>query len=280
MLVVALLGASAVVLPALAGSETVPAIEAVNSPGYYGEQHHSWSPATATVSPGGVLTLSNPSSEVKHGVEWTGGPSTPSCSGVPVGSSGTSWHGECTFAQPGTYTFRCTVHPTEMIGAITVNADGTTTPLPTTTTTQSSGTSGGSTLTSQAPSATPGPQVTSGAVGSPLAGTAAEALRLTPSQHSRSVRGSLRVSPAGAGGRLEVDLLAKGASLARASQVTVGRIVRFALLPGTVSFSAPLNAKAKRALRVHRRLALTVRLLLTPPQGPVVTLLRAVVLHA
>src|SRR5439155_10352774 len=66
--VLTLLGASVVILPAVAGSETSPTITAENIGGYYGEEHR-WSPAQATVAPGGAVTLRNPT-EVKHGVRW------------------------------------------------------------------------------------------------------------------------------------------------------------------------------------------------------------------
>jgi plastocyanin len=120
------LAVGSVLLPAVAVSETTPTIEAVNSSGYYGEQHHSWSPSVATVGAGGAVTFADNSSEVEHGLEWTGpsGQPTPTCTGVPVDSSGTNWRGQCTFSQPGTYTFRCTVHPTEMTGTITVRTSG------------------------------------------------------------------------------------------------------------------------------------------------------------
>ena len=61
-------------------------------------------------------------------------------------------------------------------------------------------------------------------------------MKLPASQHGRSVRGSVKVSQAGAGGRLEVDLLAKGASLADAghgAKLPVGRLVHAALTAGT-----------------------------------------------
>jgi plastocyanin len=280
------LGAAVVVLPAVAGSETNPTITAVNSGGgYYGEQH-AWSPARATVSAGGVVTLSNPTT-VAHGVEWRpGAPAMPSCTGgIPVGAtpaaSGANWSGTCTFAKPGTYTFYCTVHGPEMTGTITVNANGTTT---TTTTTQPPSPGGGSTTTPTTSSeygsgTTPG---SSGSSGSPLAGSASQAVKLAASQHGKSVSGSLKVSHAGAGARLEVDLLAKSGSLATAghsAQVRVGRLVRSPLRAGKVSFTVPLSAKAKRALGRHRRLALTVKIRLTPTRGSAVTITRSVVLH-
>src|SRR5207302_3689665 len=103
------------------------------------------------------------------------------------------------------YTFYCTVHGAEMSGSITVNSNGTTTattstPPPTTGSTTSSGGSGGiQPGSSKAPSG-------AGAPGSPLAGSAASAVKLAPTQRGSSVRGSVEVSAAGAGGLLTVEL--------------------------------------------------------------------------
>ena len=221
---------------------------------------------------GGTVTISNPS-EVKHGVYWVGGPATPECSGIPVGSteaaSGTKWSGSCRFARAGVYTFYCTVHKAAMTGRITVNAEGATT-LTTTTQSSPSGTPttpvGGET----APGVTP-PPVT--AHGSPLSGGAAKAIKLTTNSRGGRVHGSIVVSQAGARGRLEVDLLARGG-------VLVGRFVRSSLPSGTVSFSVALDAKARRALAHRGHLALSVRLVLTPLAGLPVRIVRGVVLHA
>src|SRR5437899_7767688 len=77
-------------VPAVAGSETTPTIEAVNKPvsgGLYAEENHAWSPERVAVSPGAAVAFRNPST-VAHGVHWISGPATPSCTGsVPVGSS-------------------------------------------------------------------------------------------------------------------------------------------------------------------------------------------------
>ena len=97
------------------------------------------------------------------------------------------------------------------------------------------------------------------------------------------MHGSIKVSQAGSGGRLEVGLFAAGASLAKAGhskQVRVGRLVRSSLKAGSVSFSVPLSAKGKAALRRHRRLALTVKITLTPLHGAAVTVTRGVVVRA
>jgi hypothetical protein len=97
------------------------------------------------------------------------------------------------------------------------------------------------------------------------------------------VRGSLDISPAGAGGRLEVELLAKGASLAKtrhASSVRVGRLVRTSVSAGNVSFSVALTAAGKRALTRKHRLSLTVKIVVTPTRGTPLSITRSVVLRS
>jgi plastocyanin len=277
LLLACMLGIALAVAPAIASSETGPAIEAANSSaGIYSSETHAWAPTQVTVSEGGVVTLSNPT-EVPHGVEWRGGPETPTCaSGVPVGNSptasGRKWTGTCRFSKPGIYTFYCTVHGPEMTGTVTVSANGTTTtsmtmptaPAPTPTT----------------PAGETGSETPSG---SPLAGSASTAIKLPHSQHGRSVEGSLELSQAGSGGRLEVALYATRASLAGAgnrTRVRVGRLSRPSLKAGLVSFTVPLTARARSALRHHRRLALTVQIVLTPTHGAAVKVTRAVVEQA
>jgi plastocyanin len=271
---VLLLGVATALLPAIASSETTPTVEAVNTAGsgLYAEEHHSWSPSQVSVGAGGVITFSN-SSEVPHGIEWRSA-LKPTCEEgagkVPVGTSpaasGTKWSGTCTFSQAGTYTFWCTVHGPEMTGTVTVNPNGTTT---TTMTTVPS-------VPSTPTGTTPSPKVE--APSSPLVG----APSLRASQHGTSVRGSLDISQAGAGARLEVDLLANSAALAKAkhsARVLVGRIARSSLAAGPQSFSVQLSAKARRALKRRHRLALTVKIVLTPPHGEPTTFTRSVVEH-
>jgi hypothetical protein len=228
------------------------------------------------------VTLSNHTA-VEHGVHWVAGPETPACSGIPVGTTsatkGANWSGTCTFAKPGTYTFYCTVHGPEMTGTITVNASGgTTVEMPSMPSTggpsPSTGTGGGS--------HPGGPGSSGGGGGSPLAGGSA-ALKLASGQHGPSVHGSIDVSSVGAGDRLEVALLASGASLAkvhRPSSVRVGRYVRSSVRAGVVSFAVPLTARGRSALHRRGRLALTVRIVLTQAAGAPVTVTRSLVLHA
>jgi plastocyanin len=266
VLLVALLGVATAVLPAIASSETSPSITAHDEPGPYGYGAHSWMPSTATVGSGGVVSFANPSSEVPHGLKFTGGPGTPSCAGIPAAANTEAgelnWHGECTFSTPGTYTFICTVHPGEMKGTIVVNANGTTT----------------TTTTPTTPTTTTPTTPVEPSSGSPLLGSPT----IRSSQHGGVVKGSLAISKSGAGDRLEIDVFAKSASLAKAGRsmrVRVGRLVRGSAPAGKLSFAVKLDAKARRALKRHRRLALTVKITLTPFYGEPTTLTRSVVEH-
>jgi len=289
MLVAALvaLGGSAVILPAVAGSETSPTVTAVNSTGIYAEQVHSWSPSRVSVGEGGSVTFSNPTT-VPHGVDWISSPATPVCSGgVPVGTSeaasGTEWSGNCTFTAPGTYTFYCTVHKAAMSGTITVSAAAVAESPPTTTSpsTPVGSTGSGADGGSSQPGTTSGGG-SSGVGGSPFAGGAAKALRLSSAQRGDAVRGSLAVSAAGAGGILQVDVLAKAGSLAgarHAGSVRVGKLERGSLAAGTADFRVPLSARARRTLARRGRLALTVEITLRPIGGGAAKIERGVVLR-
>jgi hypothetical protein len=226
-----------------------------------------------TIATGGEVKFADDATAAA--VVWMG--SAPACSGVPT-SAMTKWEGVCKFEQPGTYKFESStlfneggsLDYTKYEVVVEGAATGTT---PTTTSTTTAPT----TTTTTAPTTPSEPSF-----GSPLAG-GPRALELAGSQHGSTVHGSIKVSQAGSGGRLEVGLLAAGASLAKAghpAQVRVGRLVRSSLKVGNVSFSVPLNAKGKAALRRHRRLALTVKITLTPLHGAAVTVTRLVVVHA
>jgi plastocyanin len=264
------------------GAESTPTVTAINEPtgGVYNEERHSWSPAAVTVNPGSTVAFTNPGA-VPHGIEWINPPSSPTCSsGVPVGNTqaaaGSNWSGTCTFAQNGLYTFYCTVHGAAMQGRVVVTQGQITISQ---TTTQSSSTAGGTTTTTTTSGALPIESLP----GSPLVGSAATAVKLATVQHGKLVHGSVDVAAGGVGGKLEVELLANKAVLASAghtSQTRVGRLLHSSLTAGIVSFKVPLSAKARRALSKRRRLALTVKLVLTPKQGAAVTVTRHIVLHA
>jgi plastocyanin len=260
---VALLGAAVAILPGVAASESLP-VEAADEGIYY----HHWSNSVQTVLAGDTVKFANPYTTESHGLKFTGGPATPSCSGIPAaaGEAGgaPNWHGECSFATAGTYTFICTVHPTEMKGTITVDANGTTT----TTTTPTPG----PTPTATTPS--PTPTRTSPLSSAPLVGAR---------QHGGVVRGTLTIDSTGAGDELAIDVLARAASLAAVrhghSSVRVGGLVRSSVAAGRLPFSIRLNVRARRALARRHRLVLSVRIVLTPVYGEPTTIVRQVVEH-
>jgi hypothetical protein len=203
------------------------------------------------------VTFKNPSGSVLHGVAWTGGPEAPKCTGVPVDEFKYSWSGSCTFTQAGAYPFKCTVHPS-MTGKITVASSG----------------------TNPNPSPQPG---SPGLPGSQSGGPALQALNIAKGQRGSSVKGSLTVSGAGAGGKLQIDLFATRAMLFGAGhpgKMRVGRLTRSSLSMGHLSFKVALTSVARRALNRVERLPLQVKVALTPFQGESLRRVRAVILHA
>lgn len=260
--VVATLGAVTVVLPALASSEP-PTITAYSYE-YLGSEVRYWTPESATVVEGGSVSFTNPYASTPHGLEFTAGPGKPVCTGLPKGAEektgAVSWTASCTFSAAGTYSFICTVHPTAMKGTITVGPPGTTTTTTTTTTPPATGTgtSGGS---------TPPPAPGTGPVSLFVGG--GSAIKLTAPRHATNVHGSVTIAPTAAGGTLEIDLLARRGALAArtAATVRVGQLLRYYVAAGPQSFTIKLSSRAKRALRAHGRLALTVRFTMTPPGG-------------
>ncbi|HEY5285563.1 MAG TPA: hypothetical protein VIJ50_00485 [Solirubrobacteraceae bacterium] len=277
----ALLGAAVAVLPALAASPSEAKLEVnencvqLNWPCWTTEGSASRpQPALkVTIVAGGTVTF------VDHGKEaniaWTG--ATPTCEpAVPVAPEApkTGWEGKCTFATPGTYSFESstmfrektlytTIDYTKY--EIVVEASTNTTTNPTT----------GTATTPTTTSAPASPE-------SPLADLESGAVKVAKSQRGGSVKGSLEVSKAGGGDRLEVDLIATTASLAKAGHTTqvVGRFVSASVGAGQRSFSVKLNTKARRALERHHRLVLKVKIVLTPAGGEALTITRSVTLHA
>jgi plastocyanin len=271
LLLAAALGCAVAVVPAIASTEASPTVSGLES--------IMWSPAQVTVAGGGTVNFQNSSGSVPHGVVWeTGDPETPACNGVPIDEGQTNWKGSCTFAKAGTYRYYCSVHGMAMSGTIVVGSPATTpTPPPTTATP----TTPGGTPTTPPPTST-GEAPPKVGTASPFVGSTAKAIRLARAQHGKSVRGSIQLSPAGAGARLEVELLTNSTALAptkRPQPVRVGRLVRSALQPGRSAFSAHLSRQGRAALHRRGHLLLTVRLTLTPAHGAVVSVTRIVVVH-
>jgi len=210
----------------------------------------AWKPSGVTVAAGGTVAFRNPGAVTPHGVHWTGGPGKPSCSGVPVDASGTSWSGACTFVQAGTYPFVCTVHPEEMKGTITVAS--------------------GETPAPPMPGPGPPPAVSEG----PLV----ETLRLAGRQHGRAIHGSIAVSSAAVGGRLKAELRASRAALGAHGKgmARVGTVSRSIANAGQLPFAVRLRPTAQRTLQRRGSLSLIVNIIIRPPSGPAATMTRRV----
>lgn len=129
----------------------------------------------------------------------------------------------------------------------------------------------------------PAPSALPAQPGEELSPILAGSFELKASAHGAFVRGSIGVLTFGAGGRLEVDLVVPATSLGRTGrpkQVVVGRLVRGSVAAGRSSFSLALDARGKRALRRRHRLAVTVRVTLTPPGGHATVITKRLVLRA
>jgi hypothetical protein len=282
---VALLGAVLAVLPAVAAVPSETKLEVnencveSNWPCWTiaGSGSRPKPASRIAIATGGEVKFAD-NANTAAAVVWTG--SVPACSGVPA-SAMTKWEGMCKFEQPGTYKFESStlfnggpsLNYTKYEVVAESGSTGTTSTTMTTTTTTTA-----PTTTTTTASTMPGET----SHGSPSPGGSRK-LELVGSQHGSTVYGSLELSQADSGGRLEVGLYAAGASLAKvghSKRVRVGRLVRSSLKAGSVSFSVPLNVRGKAALRRHGRLALTVKVIFTPRHGAAVTITRVVVLHA
>jgi plastocyanin len=163
-----------------------------------------------------------------------------------------NWSGECRIDTPGEYAFACSAH-VNMTGTIEVVAAATPTPPATAT-------------PGASPTPAPGPGPSGGTKETQT--TLTGAVAIARSQKGTRVRGSVRVKLAGS--RLEVSLWAprKAVSGGKSGRlVRIGRQTKASTPAGKVSFAVGTDAKAKSALRRHRRLSVTVSVALTPPGG-------------
>jgi plastocyanin len=205
--------------------------------------------SSLTVVSGGTVTFSYPSGMSTHSVSFTSA-AKPACSGVPApadypGGWGPGWMASCRFDQPGRYTFTCPIHPA-MTGTVTVEAAPTPTPSP-----------GASPTPTPVYGATPTPTPT--AMPTPQRTVK---VTLPAHQQGRHVRGSVQVQSAHT--RLEVTISAK---LTGRKAVRVGHWLKRSAPAGRVAFAVPLIAPARHTLARRHKLAVTVRVALTPPGG-------------
>lgn len=282
----AVLGAAIAIVPALAAAGTSAPSEVklevaqncyiANWPCWNPKGNPEASVSASEVAPfriaqGGTLSFEDNDSKAPTDVVWKG--AAPTCTGVvEAPPTKTGWSGTCTFATAGEYEF-------ESEGLwVGYGANYTKYKVIVETTG-----GGGTTSTTTTPSSTPSTQTSSptptgeSPTGSPFSG----APSIHSSQRGTTVKGSLQIAKAGTGDRLEVDLIATTASLAKAGHKTqvVGRFVSASVSAGQQPFSVKLDAKARKALKRHHRLALKVRITLTPVYGEATSITRSVTLH-
>ena len=217
-----------------------------------------YAPAESVVGIGGTVRFDYAAGEEVHNVHFANAAVTctqlagrrtgPTGNVLPTASEGPGWAGACTFPGPGVYRFLCDDH-NGMDGKVTVaNADGTLpvqatpTPSPTPTATPQSGTN--------PPSAGP-PQDSTPAGGTVVA----PKLTLAAVQRGQAVTGLIKGGSAGSS--VTVETLA--ALKAKAKPVRVGRATYAVAAGATRTFSLPLNAKGKAALRKLGKLKVTLR---------------------
>jgi plastocyanin len=233
-------------VPALAyGRQDAPEVHPTGADPYY-----AWSNPDITIAPGGSVSFNNATNGF-HDVKFDQG--SPSCTGLPTTFKKQWAGGSCRFDTPGDYRYMCELHSATMIGTIHVVPAAT--PTPTTE-------PGGATPT-PTPTPAPGPGGTT-ETQTTLSGMVA----IAKSQKGTRVRGSVRVKLAGS--RLEVSLWAPRNALSRGKSsklVRIGRQTRASAPAGKFSFAVGTDAKARSALRRHRRLSVTVSIALTPPGG-------------
>jgi hypothetical protein len=270
---------------------------------------------------GGTISFADNDSKVLTDVIWKGAAPTCT-GVVEAPPTQTDWSGTCTFATAGEYEFESTglfndgsTNYTKYRVIVEQTGGGTTSTTTTTTTTTRTTTTPTTTTpttttptttlpttttptttmpTTTTPTATTSTQPygggasttsTPGSVGTPPpsgGGSSLATLALANAQHGDAVHGTVQIPAADGGARLEVELLAQGASLAkvkRAGRSRVGRLVRSSAPAGMVSFTVSLDSVAKRALRHHHKLALAVKIVLTPKHGAAMTLTRSVVVR-
>ncbi len=248
-----LLGGAAAVPFAAESSADGPTIESAGP----GREGYFWSPSTASIGARGTVSFRSTSTTVPHGLQWTGGPVKPSCSGVPVEAEKYDWSGSCTFAQAGSYSFVCTVHPTEMKGTVTVSAGASEPPR-----SHRRRPVGRPNRRLREPAAR-GLQAREEPARQHRFGLDSTSRRRAPEASSKS-----SCSPTGRSWR-------PGAPRA----VPVGRLVRPSVGPGHVSFAVRLKPRARRVLSSGGKLAVMVEVIVKPPGQAALTLKRGVVLH-
>ena len=201
---------------------------------------------SVTIAKGGTVDFSYPTGASAHNVVFSTAQPT-SCTDIPATASPPGWSGSCTFDSYGTYAFHCGLH-TFMTGKVEV-------PDPNAPTTG----------TSPTPTETGGTPPPGG--GSPTGGELTPpTVKVAQRQSGTVVRGSV-TTPAGPSTIAVTALVAKSALASRARLVKVGAVKKPSAGTGRTSFRLRVNRGARRAIHRRHRLAVTLRIAVTPHSG-------------
>jgi plastocyanin len=229
---------------------------------------------TDTIAAGGSVTFSYPAGVSIHNVDFTGGGPTACTqtagatigpvSPLPAAPEAPGWSGTCRFDTPGSYLFVCDNH-NYMKGAIVVEGRGAST------------TTTGSSTTATGTSTAPGDQTpTAGTSTSGGSSSASVRPRISVAHRQRGavLRGAV-TTPAG---RARISVTAYLA--AHGLRIRVGSQTKHSKGTGTTAFAVRLDAAGRRALLRAHRLAVDLRVVVTPGAGrPVTTKTVAVALR-
>jgi plastocyanin len=220
---------------------------------------------TATIAAGGSVSFSYPAGVSIHNVDFTGGgPSACTqtagaavgpVSPLPAVPEAPGWSGTCRFDTPGTYLFVCDNH-NYMKGTIVVEGHGTTTTA-----------TGGST-TATGTSTAPADQ-TPGAGSSTPGGSSSLSARPRVSVARRQRGAVLRGTVTTPAGRSQIRVTAYLSG--HGARTRVGSQTKRSEGTGTTAFAVKLDPAGRRALRHAHRLAVDLRVVITPAAGRPVT---------
>jgi plastocyanin len=230
--------------------------------------------SATTIGLGGTVTFAYPSGGDEHNVRFTrngvrcdqtdGSGGATNSTAVPSTPEEQGWAGECTFTQPGTYTFLCDVPEHGMKGTVTVVDER----PPATTTAKTDPPAPGTTTTTTAPA--PGSATTPTTVAPAAPGTVPPAPKVTVAkrQSGTAIRGT--IVKGGARTKVAVDVRATRGSVRasgrRSGLVSVGKASALRTsAAGKLRFAVALDARARAALKRARTLALDVRVTVTLP---------------
>ncbi len=220
---------------------------------------------TATIAAGGSVSFSYPAGVSIHNVDFTGGGPTACTqtagatvgpvSPLPAVPEAPGWSGTCRFDTPGTYLFVCDNH-NYMKGTIVVEGHGTTT------------TATGSSTTATGTSTAPADQ-TPGAGSSTPGGSSSPSARPRVSVAHRQRGAVLRGTVTTPAGRSQIRVTAYLSG--HGSRTRIGSQTKRSKGTGTTAFAVKLDPAGRRALLRAHRLAVDLRVVITPAAGRPVT---------